>query len=113
MIPGSKRSGSTEPLLARNTRWVRSPTSGIVSGKAQLGSTVTKGQRLATISDPLGTDEYIATAPFDGIIIGRSNLPLAYEGEALFNVAAFKSVAQAENAVEEFAAEHEIDPQDE
>jgi predicted deacylase len=113
MISRSRPVSSTEPLLARNTKWVRSPTSGIVSGKAQLGSSVSKGQRLATISDPLGTEEYAATAPFDGIIIGRSNLPLAYEGEALFNVAAFKSVAQAENAVEEFAAEHELDPQDE
>ncbi len=113
MIPKSKRSGSAKPLLARNTKWVRSPTSGIVSGKAQLGSSVSKGQRLATISDPLGTDEYTATAPFDGIIIGRTNLPLAYEGEALFNIAAFKSVTQAENVVEEFAAEHERYPQDE
>ena len=113
MIPKAKKFGTTEPLVARNTRWVRSPTSGIVSGKAKLGTSVTKGQRLATIGDPLGTDEYAATAPFDGIIIGRSNLPLAYEGEALFNIAAFKSMAHAENVVEEFAAEHEVDPQDE
>ena len=45
-------------------------------------------------------------APFDGIIIGQSKLPLAHEGDALFNVAAFKSVARAENRVEEFAAVH-------
>lgn len=113
MIPKSKVSQSSQPLLARSTRWIRSPTSGIVSGKAALGSSITKGQRLATISDPLGVDEYTAKAPFDGIIIGRSNLPLAYEGEALFNIAAFKSIAQAENVVEEFAAEHEMEPQDE
>ncbi len=112
MLPATKTSNSTEPLLARNTKWVRSPTSGIVSGKAQLGSSVIKGQRLATVSDPLGTAEHTAIAPFDGIIIGRSNLPLAYEGEALFNVAAFKSVTQAENVVEEFAAEHDYETDD-
>jgi hypothetical protein len=33
-------------------------------------------------------------------------LPLAHEGDALFNVAAFKSVARAETKVEQFAAIH-------
>jgi predicted deacylase len=112
MLPRSKTSRLSEPLVARYTRWVRSPASGIVSGKAQLGSSVSKGQSLATISDPLGTDEDKVPAPFDGIIIGRTNLPLAYEGEALFNVASFKSVSKAESLVEEFAAEHEPQLQD-
>ena len=109
MLPAAKSPRLSEPLLARNTKWVRSPTSGIVTGKVQLGSSVSKGQRLATISDPLGTAEFSANAPFDGIIIGRSNLPLAYEGEALFNVAAFRDVEEAENVVEEFAAEHDTE----
>jgi predicted deacylase len=113
MLPMTKSTKLSSPLLARNTKWVRSPTSGIVSGKAKLGSSVVKGQRMASISDPLGTAEYTANAPFDGIVIGRSNLPLAYEGEALFNVAAFKSVTQAENVVEEFSAEHDPEAQDE
>jgi len=115
MLPPAKKSRSSrisEPLLARYTRWIRSPASGIVSGKARLGSSVARGQPLATISDPLGVEEEIMTAPFDGIIIGRSNLPLAYEGEALFNIAAFKDVTIAENLVEEFAAEYEPELQD-
>ena len=70
----------------------------------QLGSSVSKGQRLATISDPLGGSSDILVAPFDGIIIGRSNLPLAHEGDALFNIADFKSVSKVEDLVEEFAA---------
>jgi len=78
----------------------------------KLGSRVKKGQRLAIISDPLGADEDYVVSPFDGIIIGCANLPLAYEGEALFNVAAFDSASRAENLVEEFAAEHEPDLQD-
>lgn len=112
MLPESKARKSFEPMLARYTRWVRSPASGIVSDKAKLGSRVSKGERLATISNPLGTDEDTAIAPFDGIIIGRSNLPLAYEGEALFNLAAFKSVSEVEHLVEEFSAEHEPEMQD-
>jgi predicted deacylase len=58
------------------------------------------------IGDPVGDEETRVKAPFDGIVIGRSNLPLAHEGDALFNIAAFKSVSRAEDRVEEFAAVH-------
>lgn len=109
MLPESKPKRSTEPVLARSTSWVRAPASGIVSGKAKLGSSVSKGQRLALVSDPLGDTADDVIAPFDGIIIGRSNMPLAHEGDALFNVAAFKSVSRAEDLVEAFTATH--DPQ--
>ncbi len=111
MLPASKDKKPASPVLARATRWVRAPTSGIVNDKAKLGSSVAKDQLLATITNPLGTEEEELFAPYDGIIIGRSNLPLAHEGEALFNIAAFKSVAKAENLVEEFSAEHEPDPE--
>lgn len=94
---------SVKPVLARSTSWVRAPSSGIFNTDVQLGSSVSKGQRLATISDPLGGSSDILVAPFDGIIIGRNNLPLAHEGDALFNIADFKSVSKVEGLVEEFA----------
>ena len=75
-----------------------------MSQKAKLGARVTKGERIAIVGDPLADTEEPVTAPFDGIIIGRSNLPLAHEGEALFNIAEFKSVTRAENRVEAFTA---------
>lgn len=112
MLPKTKRRKPVEPMLARYMRWVRAPSSGIVSDKAKLGSSVYKGQHIAIVSDPLGDEEETVVAPFDGIIIGRSNLPLAYEGEALFNIAAFKNVDDAENTVEEFSAAHDPDVND-
>ncbi|MFC1689816.1 succinylglutamate desuccinylase/aspartoacylase family protein [Pseudomonadota bacterium] len=113
MLPRvSRRARAITPMLARSTSWVRSPASGIVSDKVTLGSAVSKGQRLATIGDPLGTQQESAEAPFDGIIIGMSNLPLAHEGDALFHVAAFKSTSEAEELVGEFEAEHNPDPQE-
>lgn len=108
MLPASKTTKSITPVIATSTSWVRAPSSGIVGGKVRLGSSVTLGQRLAVISDPLGTEEEEVTAPFDGIVIGRSNLPLAHEGDALFNLGAFKNVSLAENRVETFSVEHEI-----
>jgi hypothetical protein len=83
---------------------VRAPASGIFNTNVQLGSSVSKGQRMASISDPLGDTSEVMIAPFDGIVIGRSNLPLAHEGDALFNIAEFKSVSKAEDLVEEFTA---------
>ena len=99
--PGRKK---VSPLLARSTSWVRAPDSGIFNTDVQLGNSVSKGQRLGSISDPLGDTSEVMAAPFDGIVIGRSNLPLAHEGDALFNIAEFKSATKAEDLVEEFTA---------
>ena len=107
MLPAEKKRKSVTPLVARSTQWVRASTSGIVSGKVKLGSKVIKGQRLATISDPLGEDEESIEAPFDGIVIGRTKLPLAHEGDALFNLGSFADVPKAADVVETFALAHE------
>ncbi|MEJ2297493.1 MAG: M14 family metallopeptidase [Woeseiaceae bacterium] len=107
MLPQRKSAKPVSPVIASSTSWVRAPASGIVTRKADLGARVAEGQRLAAVSDPLGDEVVPVTAPCDGIVIGRSNLPLAHEGDALFNIAAFKSVASAENKVEAFTTEHQ------
>jgi len=102
MLPDRKISTQATPVEARSTSWVRAPSSGIVSRIVKLGATVSSDETLATVGDPLGDNVDEVLAPFDGIIIGRSNLPLAHEGDALFNVAAFRSTAAAESRVEDF-----------
>ncbi len=71
-----------------------------------LGSSVAEGHALAVVTDPLGDSEAPVLAPFDGIVIGRNNLPMAHEGDALFNLAAFSNESTAESRVEKFVAEH-------
>lgn len=107
MLPERKSGSRVKPVEARSTSWVRAPSSGIVSRIVKLGASVASDEVLATIGDPLGDKNDRVVAPFDGIVIGRSNLPLAHEGDALFNVAAFKSVAVAESRVEDFVASNE------
>lgn len=104
MLPARGSSKAVAPVIADSTSWVRAPASGIVSDKVALGTRVVEGERLALVGDPLGEAQASVVAPFNGIVIGRSNLPLAHEGDALFNLAAFKSVSRAETKVEEFAA---------
>jgi predicted deacylase len=106
MLPPLKKSKQVQPVVAASTSWVRAPSSGIVSRKVGLGARVKEAEVLAVVGDPLGEAQEKVWAPFDGIVIGRNNLPLAHEGDALFNVAAFKSVARAETKVEQFAAIH-------
>jgi uncharacterized protein len=107
MLPAKKKGSQIRPVVANSTSWVRAPASGIVSRNVDLGSRVVKGQQLATIGDPLGDHEEVVSSPFNGIVIGCHSLPLAHEGDALFNVAGFDSVARAEDKLEEFAAEYE------
>jgi len=98
-------SQSLTPVVAEQTRWIRAPASGIVRLHVKLGTRVRKGDRLATLADPFGDSEAAVEAEFAGLVIGRSNLPLAHEGDALLHVAAFESMRDAANTVEEFQAE--------
>lgn len=106
MLPAKRKATrQIKPVLARTTSWVRAPASGIFNTSVALGNSVSEGQRMGSINDPLGDTTENLIAPFDGIVIGRSNLPLAHEGDALFNIAAFRSVSRAEDLVEEFTSE--------
>lgn len=104
MLPATKGKSKVSPVIARSTRWIRAGASGIVAGKVKLGSTVSKGEIIAVISDPLGDQEDKVVAPSDGIVIGRTNLPLAHEGDALFNIGTFKNMPKASSAVESLAS---------
>ena len=110
MLPALKNPKLATPVVAKSTSWVRAPDSGIVSAKVKLGNSVQKGQKIALISNPVGEAEAAVLAPFHGIVIGQSNLPLAHEGDALFNLGAFTSIPRVENLVEDFAASHDDDP---
>lgn len=103
MLPNTvKRKRKFEPITASSTSWVRAPASGIVRSRMKLGQRVKTGDTLATISDPFGETERTVIARFPGIVIGRSNLPLAHEGDALMHIAQFSSVSRAEGVLEKF-----------
>lgn len=96
----------TEPVVARSSSWVRAPESGILRAVMPLGGHVKKDQLLGIVADPFGEREVQLTSPYDGIVIGRTNLPLVNEGDALFHIARFERVAEVATKVEEFHEEH-------
>ncbi|MCG5540324.1 MULTISPECIES: succinylglutamate desuccinylase/aspartoacylase family protein [unclassified Halorhodospira] len=104
MLPRVKRKyPPRRPVQVENTRWVRTESSGILRTTVQLGQRVRRGEQLGLISDPFGDGETRAEAAFDGIVIGRTNLPLVHEGDALFHVARVRHPARASEVVEELA----------
>ncbi|MFV0277156.1 MAG: succinylglutamate desuccinylase/aspartoacylase family protein [Parahaliea sp.] len=106
----------TKPLvISRSTFWLRAPESGILRVLVPLGAAVEEGQTIGLIADPLGSSEVDVVASAAGIVIGRTNLPLAYEGDALFHIAEIKGTRHWEAGAleEDYGLDLEtIDPED-
>lgn len=88
---GKSKGHSIEPFIARQSGWVRASESGFVTHVANLGDHVEKGAVLAHISDPYGLTLAKITSPTEGVVIGKQNIPLAQEGEAMYHIAYFKA----------------------
>jgi len=107
LAPSHKKTRlSRTSVVAQSSSWIRAPDSGILRPMVSLGAQVDKGSLLGIVSDPFGERETEISATFKGIIIGRTNLPLVNEGDALFHIARFHGLEKAAERVEEFNEEH-------
>ncbi|MFO7603931.1 MAG: succinylglutamate desuccinylase/aspartoacylase family protein [Gammaproteobacteria bacterium] len=113
MIKASKRrDNASEPFIARSSQWIRSPYSGIFRSKKRLGEYVDEGELLGKIFDPtdiFGEVEYPVPAARSGVIIGKTNLPLVNEGDALYHIASFEHGNEVALEVESFQQDMEPD----
>ena len=89
-ITPSKQAAKQSEVCNRSA-WVRAPHSGVLRSLAPMGAKADKGTLLGIVSSPTGGDEYKVLAPKDGIVIGRTNMPLVYEGDALYHLAYFSA----------------------
>lgn len=96
-----------EPVVARSSSWVRAPISGVLRTQVPLGMHVSKKDQLGILADPFGLVEAEVLSPYEGIVIGRNNLPLANEGDALFHIARFGKAEEVAVQVEEFQDMHQ------
>lgn len=108
MLPPRKSPSKThiEPVIANSSSWVRSPDSGILRTMVPLGARVEKNTLLGVVADPFGATEVNITSPSKGIVIGRTNLPLVNEGDALFHIARFEDIKEIEAKVDDFQEQH-------
>lgn len=106
---GKKRTKrKVEAMVANTSRWVRAAQSGILRSLVATGSRVEVGDVLAYISDPLSENNEQLISPVDGIVIGKTNLPLVFAGEAIFNIASYEEIDQVAENID--AYHEELDP---
>ncbi len=89
-----------EPFVANKSSWVRAADSGFVLHKKELGDLVKEGDVLANIKKPLGDITSQVLSHADGIIIGKQNIPLVQEGEAVYHIAFFNKPKKVEASIE-------------
>jgi len=94
---------------AASSQWVRAEIDGIMRPVAQLGQKVRKGQKLAMVADPFGESETAVLSPCSGIVICVNNLPLVNEGEAIYHIARFDELSEAEKAMDYFRSSFETE----
>jgi predicted deacylase len=88
-----QRPGNVTPLHTSSSTWVRAPEGGILHSVRQTGDRVGLKEPIGIITDPLGSMTVPIFAEDDGIIIGRTNLPIVNRGDALFHLARIKHAA--------------------
>lgn len=104
MLPASRRDQRRdwEPFVARSSQWIRAEQDGVFRPHAGLGAHVAKGDLLGVIGSPEGEGEVDIRAPAAGVLVGRNNIPLVNEGEALFHIARFDELGEVARGIEDF-----------
>ena len=103
----NKQSGF-KPVITQTARWVRATTSGFLEPLRDITKSfmVKEGEILAYLHDPfLINESQPVIAPFDGILIGATNLPIFNEGDAIYNIASTKKLKNMGSYIEELREE--------
>lgn len=110
MLPPSKRVTGTlrEPFVARSSRWIRAPESGMLKTSVRLGAKVSRKDVLGYVDDPSGGRRHPIHAKAEGVVIGRLELPIVHEGDAVYHIADFGNddVDDVADHVEDFQVGH-------
>ncbi len=75
-----------QTIYIETSGWIRANFSGMFHGLKEIGSFVTKGELLATISDPFGTVSHKVKAPHSGYLINVNEAPIVFQGDAVFHI---------------------------
>ena len=105
MLPPVRSSSALEKrqakaYVAKDSFWVRAGHSGSFRSRKKLGDSVVKGDILAVISDPFGAQSVNIVAPEEGIVVGKSTIPLVNRGDAVFHVATFRNVKKVKTELD-------------
>jgi len=117
MVSHSKvKAASTIPVQSNRTQWVRSPEGGIFRAMYTTGDRIKAGTVLGYLSDPFGDTDVPVLSPLDGVIIGRTNVPVVNQGDALMHIAqvkVFDTAVQRIDTINEEALSNPLFDEDE
>ncbi|MBS0125143.1 succinylglutamate desuccinylase/aspartoacylase family protein [Thetidibacter halocola] len=97
-------------VLCERSSWARAPSGGLLRTLRATGDWVEPGTVLGVISDPFGEREIEIRAEAAGIVVGRTNLPVVNEGDALFHIGEPAMPRAARAAVEGFESHLDAPP---
>lgn len=78
-------------VLSKSSYWLRAPEGGLLRLFKGLGDMVEKGERIGMVSDLFGEREFDVRAEDGGLMIGRTELPVVNEGDAVAHIAKLSS----------------------
>lgn len=110
MLPATGKATARPSPRAASSQWLRAPQSGILRPLVKLGATVKAGQAVAMIADPFGEDEVAISAPTRGVVIGRLNLPVVHEGDAICHLAKLPGDATAAEHIADYRTIYADEP---
>ena len=89
---------------------MRAPVGGLFRSFRDIGEQVGIGEVLGAVSDPFGEIEKEIIAQEPGLLIGRANLPIVNEGDAVYHLAKINEKRDAESTIDSMASSLEEHP---
>lgn len=74
------------PILCRKSYWMYMDTGGLLTVEVELLQYVEAGQVVATLRDVFGRVKKHFEAPEDGVVIGKSTMPVNYSGGRILHL---------------------------
>jgi predicted deacylase len=74
------------PYFLGESRWMRSPNSGMFQALVENGASISRGDVIGIVTDPYGKFEKKVKAPINGFIICLNESPVVYKGDAIFHI---------------------------
>ncbi|MBU0719913.1 succinylglutamate desuccinylase/aspartoacylase family protein [bacterium] len=102
MLPSSRNKTYKTPLIFKQSSWIRAHESGMIRTVKTLGDSVKTDEIIAFIDAPIGSNSFEIHAAFDGVIIGKIQIPLVQAGDAVFHIARFEDLEKADAHIEYF-----------
>ena len=88
---GKKKRTQKPTMICGKSSWLRSRKGGILRIQVGLGDKVKKGDVVGEVGDAFGSQSSYVVARKNGVVIGITNNPLVYQGDAIVHVAEYET----------------------